>query len=537
MIIRMVLSVWEEPIIGKVRWGKDPKKRPHKSRFREKKAFFWLPLRPSLLYVWAMLLLINTNRMIPPIAPVGLDYVACAAREAGIETQVLDLCMVDDPHRAIAECLANVRPELIAVTIRNTDDCFWPSGAWFVPDLQQTLNEIRRHTDAPVVLGGAGFSIFAQQVMERTNAEFGIHGDGEQAIVGLMAELQGSRCFEKVAGLLWRNNGHVQANLPAWHSPLKVPTRRNAFDNRTYFRLGGQVGVETKRGCARQCAYCADPLAKGSVARVRNPSEVADEFQALLDQGIDVLHLCDAEFNLPLNHAMAVCDELIRRDLGSRVRWYAYLAVVPLDIDLVGRMRRAGCVGINFTSDSANTAMLNRYRQPHRQEDISKAVRFCRKKGIAVMLDLLLGGPGETPETLAESIRFFKAINPDCVGAGLGLRIYPGTTMEHIIAAEGPMEANPSIRRHYTGPIDLLQPTFYIASTLGERPAQLVNDLIAGDPRFFPPEDEFAASQNSGDHNYNANQPLCDAIANGARGAYWDILRKLRNPDCCPCSQ
>jgi tryptophan 2-C-methyltransferase len=482
-----------------------------------------------------MLLLVNTNRMQPPIAPVGLDYVAGAARRAGIDTQVLDLCLAGEPRAALTECLARTQPELIGLSFRNTDDCFWPSATSFVADLRAVIETIRASWDAPVVLGGVGFSIFARQLVEEIGADFGIRGDGEQAIVRLYAELRGQRRLERVPGLLWRTNAGWRENPPAWPQELVVPSQRDAIDNTAYFRRGGQVGLETKRGCGRQCLYCADPLAKGPVTRRRDPRDVANECESLLAQNVDVLHLCDAEFNLPPAHATAVCDELVRRGLGSRVRWYAYLAVVPFDAALAKRMRRAGCVGINFTSDSANPAMLATYRQPHGKADLARAVRLCRENGIAVMLDLLLGGPGETPQSLAESIDFFRSIEPDCVGASLGVRIYPGTPMAARVAAEGPPETNPSICRRYQGPIDLLRPTFYITASLGERPATLVRDLIAGDERFFPPEEDRSAESPAiiaptaqHDHNYNANQSLCDAIAAGARGAYWDILRKLK---------
>ncbi len=469
--------------------------------------------------------------MMPPIAPVGLDYVACAARRAGIETQVLDLCQAEDPQARLAECLASAQPSLVGMTFRNADDSFWPSAAWFVPSLQEMLDSVRRLTDAPIVLGGVGFSIFAQRIMKHVNADYGIRGDGEQAIVDLYTEIRGSRQFERVPGLIWQQDGQWRANAPAWPQRLVVPTQRNAFDNRWYFEHGGQLGIETKRGCGRQCLYCADPLAKGPIVRRRDPSEVANEVQALLAQGIDVLHLCDAEFNLPREHAMDVCEELIRRGLGNNVRWYAYLAIVPFDAELARQMRCAGCVGINFTSDSANPTMLSTYRQPHTKDDLAQAVRLCREQGIAVMLDMLLGGPGETPETLGESIEFFRLIEPDCIGAGLGVRVYPNTGMAARLIAEGSPETNPAIRRRYEGPLDFLQPTFYISPALGRHPARLVRDLIAGDPRFFPPEEEVdAATAESAahDHNYNANQPLCDAIAAGARGAYWDILRKMK---------
>lgn len=478
-----------------------------------------------------MLLLINTNRMLPPIAPVGLDYVAGAARRAGIETRVLDLCLAGNPPAALAECLAHAQPELVGLSFRNTDDCFWPSASSFVPQLRETIAEVSRFTDAPIVLGGVGFSIFARHIMEQVGADYGIRGDGEQALVALLSELRGGRCFEQVPGLIWRQEDSWRENPPAWPHELAVPTERDAIDNATYFRLGGQIGLETKRGCGRQCLYCADPLAKGPTARHRDPRHVADEVESLLAQGVDVLHLCDTGFNLPPDHARAVCDELIRRGLGSRVRWYAYLAVVPFDADLATRMRRAGCVGISFASDSAHPTMLATYRQPHGKDDLAGAVRRCRENGMAVMLGLLLGGPGETPESVAHTIDFFRSIGPDCVGASLGIRIYPGTGMADRVAGEGPMELNPSIRRRYTRPIDLLQPTFYIASSLGERPARLVRDLIAGDQRFFPPEEEGdgeePATPVQHDHN-NANQSLCEAIVAGARGAYWDILRRRR---------
>ena len=428
-----------------------------------------------------MLTLINTNRMTPPIGPVGIDYVAGAARDAGVKVDVLDLCLADDPDAATVAHFRERSPRLVGLSFRNVDDCFWPSGQSFVPELRDTVARLRTLTDAPIVLGGVGFSIYAERLVAESGADFGIRGDGEQATVALYRELNNGWRFERVGGLIWRDGDAIRANAPAWPQPLAMPTGRDAVDNAAYFRLGGQGGVETKRGCDRQCIYCADRLAKGSAVRVRSPANVADEVESLLAQGVDVLHTCDAEFNIPRAHAMAVCEELTRRGLGEKVRWYAYLAVVPFDAELAAAMRRAGCVGINFTSDAASEAMLRTYRQPHRREDLAAAVRLCREQGIAVMLDLLLGGPGETPETLADSIAFFQEIGPDCVGAALGLRIYPGLEAEALIAAEGPMETNPAIRRKYTGPIDLLQPTFYISAALGESPARLVRDLIAGD--------------------------------------------------------
>ena len=205
------------------------------------------------------------------------------------------------------------------------------------------------------------------------------------------------------------------------------------------------------------------------------------------------------------------------------------MAVTPFDAELASAMRKAGCVGIDFTGDSASSAMLKIYRQPHTANDLASAVRLCRQNGITVMFDLLLGGPGETPETAKQTIDFIKKIEPDCAGAPLGVRIYPGTEMIDVVKKESRRagtETNPNIKRKYDGPIDLFRPTFYISHQLGERPARLIKDLIAGDKRFFEPIDETDPELTY--HNYNDNTDLVNAIAAGARGAYWHILHKLR---------
>jgi radical SAM superfamily enzyme YgiQ (UPF0313 family) len=474
-----------------------------------------------------MLTLINTNTMQPANAPVGLDYIAGAAKQAGIEVEIVDLCLAKDPAATLRDYFSKHNPELVGLSFRNVDDCFWPSCQWFVPKLAELIKSLRTLTSSPIVAGGVGFSIFANKIVEQTGADFGVCGDGEQATIDLYGQLLGQRRFEKVGGLIWRQeDGVIRTNKPLWPTPLTLPTSRDAIDNVTYFNRGGQVGLETKRGCCHNCIYCADKLSKGDFVRVRKPAEVADEAESLLTKGIDVLHICDSEFNVSRNHAYAVCEEFVRRDLGKRLRWYTYMAVVPFDGQLAAIMRNAGCVGIDFTGDSANEKMLGVYRQRHSRDDLAKAVSLCRENSITVMIDLLFGGPGETPASVKETIDFVKQINPDCAGAPLGVRIYPGTDMALAVAVEGPMETNPNIRRKYDNPVDLFKPTFYISHLLDPNPARLVKDLIAGDKRFFEPIDETDMALT--DHNYNDNTELVNAIKTGARGAYWHILHQLR---------
>ena len=477
-----------------------------------------------------MLTLINTNRMMPPIGPLGLDYIASAAKSVGIETEILDLCRLGNCDEAIEKYFREKSPSLVGLSFRNVDDCFWPSAKWFVQQLKDVVKTIKSLTDAPVVIGGVGYSIFPEQIVEYTGADFGIRGDGEQAAIDLYRQLEKGKKFESVAGLVWRQNGKVVSNKPAWPGKLSLQTDRSLIENLWYFTNGGQCGIETKRGCNRKCIYCADPLAKGCSLRLREPAEVADEIENLLSQGIDVLHICDPEFNIPYRHSFAVCEEIIRRNLGEKIRWFTYMSIKPFDEPLAAIMKKAGCAGIDFTTDSANEIMLRTYRQNYSKNDIDKAIRLCRQYGETIMLDLLLGGPGETVETAADTINFLKKTAPDSVGTSLGVRIYPNTEMERVVRNEGPLETNPNIKRKYEGAVDFFEPTFYISFLLGDRPAEFVRDLIGSDKRFFEPMPEVDIQpQKSTDHNYNDNTALVEAIRKGARGAYWDILRKIKD--------
>lgn len=475
-------------------------------------------------------LLVNTNRMRPPVAPVGLDYLADSVRAAGHEPTLLDLCLSTDIE-ADVEAACRQAPDVIGCTVRNTDDCFYASGVSFLPVIADTVARLRTCTDAPIVLGGVGFSVMPEAVIEATGADFGIAGEGEEAFVGLLRALEqrtgpaGAPDADRVPGLVVRGDRGMR-RTPAVDIALdRLPVRTRSFvDNRRYFAEGGQAGFETRRGCPQSCIYCADPVAKGRRSRLLPADRVVDELRALLGQGIDHLHTCDPEFNVPLAHAHDVCRAMIEAGLGGRMRWYAYCAPVPFDAETAALMSRAGCAGIDFGADSGSDRMLRRLGRPYRAADLASTARACRQAGIPFMYDLMLGGPDETVDSLRESLDLVRRIGPDCVGISLGIRVYDGTPIADEVRRAGPMEVNPALRGERIGNGQLLRPVFYLSPGLGPDPAALVRDIVGDDPRFFLP----GGAEEERDYNYNDNDLLSKAIRDGARGAYWDILRRMR---------
>lgn len=283
------------------------------------------------------------------------------------------------------------------------------------------------------------------------------------------------------------------------------------------------MGFESKRGCDQKCTFCADPLAKGRKVRLRDPAQVAEELENLYRRGIDHLHTCDSEFNIPENHALEVCRQIVQRKLGDKIRWFAYLSPKPFSKELALWMRRAGCAGIDFGVDHGNEDMLRNLGRSHSPEDIRSTIRLAHGQGFSLLVDLLLGGPGETRETLTETLNLMSEISPDRVGVSLGVRIYRGTRLFRQILAEGPWRPNPNLRGAVEGNPALLHPVFYLSSALGEDIDDYIDERIAGDNRFL-----FGNRKKlDRNYNYNDNSVLVKAIADGYRGAFWDILRRI----------
>jgi radical SAM superfamily enzyme YgiQ (UPF0313 family) len=466
-------------------------------------------------------LLVNPNEMKPPVTPIGLDYIASALERAGFVVDLIDLCFAASFKEELDAYFQDHDPVAVGVTVRNTDDCYYLSQAFILPRIKEIVYYIKGMTRRPIVLGGVGFSVMPEPILAYVGAELGIWGDGERALPALSTKLAAGDDYYATPGLIFRRAGRYHANPPELPDLSDFPLpRREAVDNPRYFREGGMGSVETKRGCEQQCIYCADPLAKGRRYRLRPPSLVADEIEGLLAQGVDNVHLCDSEFNLPYGHAVEVCEEMIGRGLGERLSWYAYLSPSPFTEELARLMVQAGCRGINFGVDHAEDRILKILGRPFVAAAIKATAAICQRLEIPFMYDLLLGGPGEDKESLTTAISCMKEINPSRVGISAGVRIYPGTRLAEI-ALEDIHKGNATVRGVINA--DFFSPVFYVSNALGDELYPFIASLVNGDERFFFGGGEESAAN----YNYNANIVLMEAIKKGYRGAFWDILRRV----------
>jgi radical SAM superfamily enzyme YgiQ (UPF0313 family) len=402
--------------------------------------------------------LVSVNRESAPypVAPLGISYVAGAARTAGHAVELLDLCFSQDVEGDIDRAVRRFAPELIGISIRNVDNLTFPASVSYLDEIQAAVAALRRASRAPIVAGGAGFSIFPERFLSLLDLEFGIIGEGEETFCRLAHHLGSGRGVPDLPNLIRRGEAASQVTRKAAPFSGNGLPARDLLDNARYLALGGMANLQTKRGCPFQCAYCTYPHINGSSLRLRPPAEVVDELASMVDGGkLDQVFIVDDIFNWPHEHAMGICEEITARRI--RVGWTCFATPCGMTPELARAMMRAGCRGVEFGADAASPSMLRALDKPFPQEEIRMASRACREAGLPDAHYLIFGGPGETAETMAETFAFLDDLKPRAVLAFLGIRIYPNTRLHGIALSDGVI----------TEGDDLVLPRFYVSPKIG----------------------------------------------------------------------
>lgn len=400
----------------------------------------------------------NRERFPEPVFPIGPAYTASALRRGGWSVRLFDAGLARSPFASLRREIGAFRPDSVGISLRNVDNAAYPHTRCYLPGYVRIVAEVRASTAVPIVLGGSGFSIFPGELMDLLRAEGGVTGDGEE---GFLRLLRGE-------------TGPVVHGMLPDLSRVEFP--RNVEEIFPSFRRYRTIGVQTARGCPRECVYCTYPSLEGSGMRFRPPEAVAGDMEYLFRRhGRRDFFLVDSTFNADERHMAAVCRAI--RSAGVPARFSCYLQPTSSDPGLYRLLAEAGCVGVDFGTDTGSERMLSSLRKGFSVDDIRAASGACRKAGVDFCHSLLFGGPGETEETIRETVRVMDGIGPNAVVAMAGIRIYPGTEIERIALEEGRITAGES----------LLAPRFYVPQGDPDRHLRAVREAAAGRSNWFLP--------------------------------------------------
>ena len=441
----------------------------------------------------------NVESLPDPVFPIGLAYVTAALRENGIQYRVLDLCFVQDYKAAIGSSIESFQPDIIGLSLRNLDNVSYPNYISYVPFYRQVVQTIRTQTKGLIVVGGSGFALIPESVLEYLGADFGVVGEGELSFVRLLKQLDGKKDYYQSQGSRIIND---HAGITEDLDTLPVPDR-SGFDNQAYLKWGGMGNIQTKRGCPFRCIYCTYPIIEGGKARLRNPRLICDEIEGMLANGIDNFFFVDNTFNYPLDHAQSICQEIISRKLP--VKWSCYANPRFITPRLIELMLAAGCTGLEFGSDAANQTMLVNLGKNFTVNDLRGASAICRQSGISYCHNLLLGGPGETMETVHQTLDAIKDMSPTAVICMIGIRVFPKTRLSFIAMEEG-----------IIGPEeDFLKPVFYLSPAIENEILPFIEEFSRENPTWIFPG-----------LNININVELQKKLRRfGIKGPLWEHMK------------
>jgi radical SAM superfamily enzyme YgiQ (UPF0313 family) len=416
-------------------------------------------------------LLISANReSINMVSlPLGLAFVAQAARRAGHDVEMLDLMRTDDHVRAIEMAIRRVQPEVIGISVRNIDDQNMASPVFLLDQARETAALCRRLSDAPIVLGGAGYSIFPQAALDYVGADMGIQGEGESVFAELLDRLENERDLDDLPGLylpgagLQTPRGFLQDLDGFW------PDAGDWFS-------GGEsreeilLPVQSRRGCPLRCSYCSTPDIEGTRIRKCSAESVAEYIRCQAEAGFRRIFFTDNTFNLPPSFAKALCRALISREV--KVGWRAIVYPGQVDEKLADLMAKAGCFEVSLGAESGSARMLKSMGKRFTPGEIRRTRRLFGDHGVRVMGFLMFGMPGETRETVQESLDLMESLAPDALRLTMGVRIYPNTPLAETAVARGMISADDN----------LLRPKFFMEPGLQDWVDKTVRSWAEGRP-------------------------------------------------------
>lgn len=376
-----------------------------------------------------------------PIYPLGLAYLCASLQD--YDLQAFDPNVSSDPYVELSSKLERFKPDVVGISLRNLDTTQYRDPFVYLNSLQTTLDIIKKSTPkARLIIGGSGFSIFAQAVMERfSELDYGVMLEAEKSLPELLKNLDTPKA---IPGTLYRENNEVKLS-----GPPKLPDfddlpspKWDIVDLDPYIGQLDTVGVQAKRGCGLKCAYCTYFFLNGSYYRLRSPEKIVAEIKELVQRfKTDHFIFVDSVFNIPRQHAVDVCEEMIRQKV--KVSWTGWYNERQFDEDFFTLASEAGCRYFSFSPDAYSDESLRLLKKNLGVKDIQRVYGIAKRDGGASFgYNFFVNPPGQTYWDFIRLMSFWLRVRLSLrgrlYGFGLGnIRVEPETEILRIAVEEG----------------------------------------------------------------------------------------------------
>ncbi len=339
---------------------------------------------------------------------LGLGYLATAVRE-GNEVTILDCIKERMGPEKLAEYVKKHRPDLVGLQCYTFDLDF----------IRVSLSMIKR--DMPeiiTVVGGPHPSAMPEKMFSafKGHLDFLFVGEAERGFRMLVEDLAGGEKGHKdIPGLVWRDGPRVVVNeriftddldklgMPAWD--LIKPEEYPESQHGAFFKQFPIAPIMVTRGCPYPCAFCAGGVVAGKKVRRRSVGNVIAEILMLnKDRGIKEFHIVDDNFTSDREYAKALLRRLKDLELGMTWAVPNGVRMETLDRELVELMKETGLYMVSLGIESGSDHVLRLMKKGTTVSRIRECVQLIRGCGMDVSGFFILGYPGETMETIKQTI-------------------------------------------------------------------------------------------------------------------------------------
>lgn len=333
------------------------------------------------------------------IPPLTLLTVAALFEKEGVEVQLLDLDAERLTYNQALERIAAFSPDLLGFTLSTYS--FHPVMRW--------IAKFKEDTGIPVIVGGMHVSMFSDEIMTYPDVDYLIVGEAEEPIPDFVKAFKNGRNFEGVQSIGYRKDGKVfidkterivkdldSVPLPARHL-IKNELYSNVLTKRKNF-----TAMLSARGCPFRCSFCNQNKA---VYRFRSPQNFFAEIKENYEKhGIREFDIYDTTFTANKKRIYEICDMIIKE--GLDVSWTIRSRVDSVNEKVLDAVKAAGCHTIMYGIESSSEDILKRMNKGITIAEIRKTIEYTHKIGIEILGFFMLGYPGETRETMEDTIRF-----------------------------------------------------------------------------------------------------------------------------------
>jgi anaerobic magnesium-protoporphyrin IX monomethyl ester cyclase len=400
------------------------------------------------------ILLVNPKSKLPidtrTSPPLGLAYLAAVAEQRGDDVRVHDGDVENTPLESIVRQFA---PQVVGITANTTQI----TAAWRDAELVKSI------CDATVVLGGPHPTTLPDESAAKPGIDVVVRSEGEMTWLELLSTFERllaqhpasgtppTADLQSIAGITYLGEeGAPVSNpdrppipaaeldrmpFPAWHL-FSLDLYTNLQPTVDHVE-GRSLPILTSRGCPYRCSYCSQIGPRRW--RARSAESILAEWRWLVqEQNAAEIGVLDDSFNIDRQRVLDICARLVDEGL-NQVPWIMINGIRAniADEDVLGAMKRAGCIRAAFGVESGNQEILNSVVDKHLTLDqVRAAFKAARAVGMETIGFFIVGLPGETEATMNDTIRFACELDPVVANFSIATP-FPGTDMYETVKAEG----------------------------------------------------------------------------------------------------